>query len=282
MTQSLILGLLLLLSAPGLQEEAAAPELVGREMCLACHEMTAGFSSSTHADAECEGCHGPGSLHIEAGGDMSLSLREVTQDRLATACLSCHGQSQQRLSHFRQGPHYRSQVVCTQCHQIHPEKANFGLLKVADSTELCTDCHHSVEAAFRKPYHHPVLEGGMRCLDCHNPHAERERSFARLELVPANGCVSCHADKKGPFIFEHASSAVDGCMGCHQPHGSFNSKMLIRNEVHQLCLECHSLTSGIAGSQPPSIHDLRSPRYRNCTVCHREIHGSNVNPAFFR
>ena len=28
--------------------------------------------------------------------------------------------------------------------------------------------------------------------------------------------------------------------------------------------------------------EQRRARFRNCTVCHREIHGSNVDPAFFR
>jgi hypothetical protein len=58
--------------------------------------------------------------------------------------------------------------------------------------------------------------------------------------------------------------------------------MLIRHEVHQLCLECHSLTPGVATSQPPAFHDIRSSRYRNCTVCHREIHGSYVDPTLTR
>jgi hypothetical protein len=70
--------------------------------------------------------------------------------------------------------------------------------------------------------------------------------------------------------------------------------MLARQEVRFQCLECHSnlplpapaanavLPSGTMASVPPGLHDLRSPRYRNCTVCHMKIHGSHVNRDFLR
>ena len=59
--------------------------------------------------------------------------------------------------------------------------------------------------------------------------------------------------------------------------------MLTRSTVAQLCLECHSnITGTTLGSQPPSLHDLRSPRYQNCTTCHTAVHGSNVSPRLLR
>jgi hypothetical protein len=58
--------------------------------------------------------------------------------------------------------------------------------------------------------------------------------------------------------------------------------MLIRSNVSQLCLECHTTTAGFAGSSPPAFHDLRTARYRNCTVCHSKTHGSFVNRDFLR
>jgi hypothetical protein len=59
--------------------------------------------------------------------------------------------------------------------------------------------------------------------------------------------------------------------------------MLVRSTVRALCLECHSATgSRVLTSQPPAFHDVRLPRYQHCTTCHVKIHGSNVNPSFFR
>lgn len=263
------------------QEEAGA-EMAGRDMCLSCHEVSGGFMSSPHGEAECEACHGPGSLHMDAGGDDTLSLTNVAPRLLTERCLSCHNSMPKSVGDFPLSPHGRHQVACSECHQIHPERAKFGLLKADGTTQLCTSCHKSTEAAFRKPNHHPVLEGGMTCRDCHDPHSDTNRSARRLEAFPKNGCVTCHADKRGPFVFEHAPVRIEGCAACHEPHGSFNSKLLVRSEVMHLCLECHSMTPDVAAPQPPSIHDLRSARFRNCTTCHREIHGSNVNPAFFR
>jgi predicted CXXCH cytochrome family protein len=80
---------------------------------------------------------------------------------------------------------------------------------------------------------------------------------------------------------------MEGCGSCHEPHGSANPRMLTRHEVRFVCLECHSgtavnrPTAGL-GSVPPSFHDLRSPRYRNCTICHTRVHGSHADRNFLR
>jgi hypothetical protein len=59
--------------------------------------------------------------------------------------------------------------------------------------------------------------------------------------------------------------------------------MLKRARVDQLCLECHSPIAGTTlGSQPPSFHNIRLPRYQNCTVCHTAIHGSNRSPVLLK
>jgi hypothetical protein len=49
-----------------------------------------------------------------------------------------------------------------------------------------------------------------------------------------------------------------------------------------VCLECHANlpnlnTKATIGVAPPAFHDLLSPRYQNCTVCHQKIHGSYVD-----
>lgn len=80
---------------------------------------------------------------------------------------------------------------------------------------------------------------------------------------------------------------VDGCQSCHTPHGSTNPKMLTRPVVKFFCLECHSNTPSVPdegseiGPGTPSFHDIKNPRYANCTNCHVEIHGSNKDP-FYR
>jgi DmsE family decaheme c-type cytochrome len=102
-----------------------------------------------------------------------------------------------------------------------------------------------------------------------------------------SACVKCHSDKQGPFIYEHAPVKTEGCQACHTPHGSTNPKLLTRNTVKFLCLECHSNTPGTPAEQgigpgTPSFHNLSLPRFQNCTTCHAMIHGSNASPVYFR
>jgi hypothetical protein len=62
--------------------------------------------------------------------------------------------------------------------------------------------------------------------------------------------------------------------------------MLTRHQVQLVCLECHAnlpiAGNATIGGVPPALHDLRSPRFQNCTICHVKVHGSNVDRTFFR
>ena len=65
--------------------------------------------------------------------------------------------------------------------------------------------------------------------------------------------------------------------------------MLTRQDVAYVCLECHAnlpapkpAANAILRTVPPAFRDLRSPRYRNCTICDVKIHGSYVDQAFLK
>ncbi len=270
----------LLVIAGILAASQETPERAGRDMCLTCHEVSKSFLGSLHGAQECEDCHGPGAAHVEAGGDPEL-IRGGKWTGWTEACQACHSVGERGLAAFEQSAHGRNHIDCVECHSVHPAQGGFKLLR-SQPVALCVSCHAAAEADFRKPFHHPVLEGAVSCIDCHSPHNDAAAAHRRQQFTPEFGCTSCHADKKGPFVFDHPPVAAGECQVCHTPHGGFNSKLLIRSQVHQLCLECHSLSPGVATSQPPSIHDLRSPRWRSCTTCHREIHGSNSRPDFIR
>ena len=263
------------------QQPAPDPQLVGSETCLACHEISKPFFSTAHALVECEDCHGPGLAHVEAGGEEPSVIFAHRGAQWGVArCLECHSRNTD-LAAYATSSHSEHGLSCQSCHNVHPEGASRRLLR-GPQFELCSDCHLSAAAGFRKPFHHPVREGAMECSDCHNPHLQNRPSMVRLAVGTEEGCVSCHSDKAGPFVFEHGSLRIDDCRSCHEPHGSINAKMLRRTQVHLLCLECHATNAATLGRTPPAFHDLRSARFRNCTTCHREIHGSNVSPAFLR
>jgi hypothetical protein len=63
---------------------------------------------------------------------------------------------------------------------------------------------------------------------------------------------------------------------------------LTRQEVRLVCLECHANIPSapnpgkVLGVVPPAFHDMSSPRYHNCTVCHQKVHGSYVDRNLLR
>jgi DmsE family decaheme c-type cytochrome len=173
-------------------------------------------------------------------------------------------------------------------HKTGAEASAERFRKPAGINKVCAGCHSDVWAAFQKPHHHKLPEGVMACTACHNPHTSLGLGRnLRLTSSQEPGCFNCHADKRGPFVFEHAPVKNEPCSMCHEAHGSANPRMLNRAQMTNQCLECHSniqsaRASGVAGGIPPAIHDLRTARWRNCTVCHQKIHGSNVNGALLR
>jgi DmsE family decaheme c-type cytochrome len=120
------------------------------------------------------------------------------------------------------------------------------------------------------PNHHRVPEGLMKCSDCHSPHGSLTKPLLR-GATAYETCVSCHVEKAGPFVYQHASVKVEGCTICHTPHGSANQHLLVRGEVRFVCMSCHS------GHGALSYQDSGS-----CTRCHVMIHGSNASEVFVK
>lgn len=280
---------------------AFPPGYTGSEICGTCHEdLAKAFEQNPHHAIDtqkrrgwegrvCESCHGPAQKHTESASADDIrnpaKLAPAVTDKI---CLTCHLGQPEHAGRLRSS-HARDQVPCTTCHKIHAN-GPFGLVPrtIAAINEQCRTCHISAAAQFQRPYHHPVPEGGMSCVDCHNPHGSIRVAMTRSFAGNDAGCFRCHGDKRGPFTFSHAPMLFEGCGACHEPHGSANPRMLTRPVVQQVCLECHAnlpsavSAGGIAGVVPPSFHDLRSPRFQNCTVCHQKIHGSYVDRNLLR
>jgi DmsE family decaheme c-type cytochrome len=285
---------------PAAQGAASASDYATTAACAACHEeISKKFTRNPHQalevktgsewkDRSCESCHGPAQAHIEAGdGSQIFSYTKSPSIDINANCRKCHGVTHE-VAGMPNSMHGKNQLACTECHQIHDAKHPIHLLR-AKPNELCQTCHKEMSASFSKPFAHHFKEGAIQCVDCHLPHqglGVKGRRTSNLQLRASHGndspCLNCHTNIQGPFVYEHPPLRMEGCMSCHEPHGSINPKMLIRNQVRFLCLECHSMSPGLLASQPPSFHDLRSARYQNCTTCHLKIHGSNVNKSLLR
>ena len=274
---------------------------VGSETCATCHEdIGKAFAMSPHEAVDvgdkhgfkgnaCESCHGPGSNHIQSLSAVDIrNPAKLSPAQTDSTCLTCH-RNQPTTSGRLEASHARDSIACTSCHSIHAHGPE-GLVvrKPAEINTLCESCHLDVKASFAEPFKHRVPENAMTCVDCHNPHGSFKPGLMRLTSANEPGCFKCHGDKRGPFTFEHAPVREEGCQSCHMPHGSANAKMLIRQEVRLVCLECHAnlpvpnTTGVVTGVVPPAFHDLTSPRFRNCTICHQKIHGSHIDRNLLR
>ncbi len=263
----------------------------------------------------CETCHGPGKAHsdamLEAAGDQA---KIETANRLifgfhakpqenAARCMSCHvtGRDQDL---FNRSEHKLQGVSCDQCHAAHllehtqnRERVELSLgqtrffsapklteenrwlhqsLLKKPQPDLCFSCHKVIQAQFAMPTHHRVPEGLMKCTDCHNAHGTLSRPL--LKRTGYEACITCHIEKRGPFVFEHAAVKVEGCVICHSPHGTIERNMLLRREGRFLCLQCH--VDPQAANVP---HGRLSFATRGeCVRCHATIHGSNFNEFFLQ
>ena len=297
----------ILAALPLAAETNPAQRFIGSDACKTCHaDVWSKFYKNPHfkslasgkekpENTGCEGCHGPGGAHVAAGGGKPtiVAFSQLQPKQILDKCLRCHAETLSR-ANIRRSTHSQNDVVCTNCHSIHKSPVPKFLLASTQS-ELCYGCHADVRSQFSMPFKHRVNEGVIVCADCHNPHgafpptwgnAERPRMVEQA-LANEQPCMKCHPEKRGPFVFEHPPVRVEGCGACHYPHGSTNSRLLRRPVVFTMCLECHNGAPGFGRTGtgdpvPVEFHNLRSPRFQNCTNCHVKIHGSNADQFFLR
>jgi len=294
---------------------AAEPEgttvveaLKGDAVCTRCHDdkenkPVLSIYQTRHgvkADARtptCQSCHGPSEKHVK--GQDSEEGRAATDIQFghggvyppsdpqvqAGACLTCHKSGAR--AHWAGSEHQSRDVVCSNCHKVHV-RDDPVLNKVTQPT-VCFACHKEQQAQIHRLSTHPIAAGKMACTDCHNPHGSTA-SHLLLKRSVNETCYTCHAEKRGPFLWEHGP-VVDDCTNCHTPHGSVNTPLL-KQRTPWLCQDCHSgdhanqINSGanlqngnvttVNGNAPLANAAARAQmNARNCMNCHVLVHGSN-------
>lgn len=272
-------------------EATEKAEFVGAESCANCHaDQVESFKSAQHArgfakqkniefEKSCETCHGPGSLHVNAGGDKTnpgfatmKDPKKLSAKAVSETCFQCHKDTGR--SHWKGSAHERADVSCLECHSVHNAKSKHAGLIQKNASETCYQCHKDVKAQMRRSAHMPVEEGKMDCSSCHDSHGSGTPK--QLKASSTNQlCYGCHQDKRGPFVWDHMP-VRENCSNCHHPHGSHYDKMLIAKQPF-LCQRCHAYTR-----HPGTLYDGNDAKNQrsqifgqSCYACHSNIHGSN-------
>jgi Doubled CXXCH motif (Paired_CXXCH_1). len=61
-----------------------------------------------------------------------------------------------------------------------------------------------------KAFVHHLDRGGMTCASCHEPHGRRGEGALKLTRQGEAPCLSCHGEKRGPFVYEHGGPTTAG------------------------------------------------------------------------
>ena len=309
--------------APG--KKAAPPDLVlkGDAKCTSCHDeadapQVLHIGKTRHgvkADGRtptCTSCHGESENHMKtakAGGKNKPTPPDVTfgkksqntAEERSSNCLSCH--DGENRTHWSGSQHQTRDVACNSCHQVHTQ--NDSVMKKTTQGEVCFSCHKTERAQIHRMSTHPIAAGKVACSDCHNPHGSAGPKLVLKNTINET-CYTCHAEKRGPFLWEHPP-ASDDCMNCHTPHGSTNAGLL-RMRSPWLCQRCHSdgaphpgavysganlpggtvniinnpattATAGIVnpltGLKTTQTQPANQMALRGCSNCHSQVHGSN-------
>jgi DmsE family decaheme c-type cytochrome len=282
------------------EPKMAAESKPAPPVCATCHEqphastlMTAHGARNDAMGSMCQACHGDATAHLQdpIKNKPANVIKYGTAAEKAAVCLNCHA-TNRHLAFWESGKHALNDVPCSSCHSIHgrqenPRVAPFTTTFLPNESDLCGTCHQPIRSATLKPSHHPIVEGKIKCSDCHNPHGAISPAMLRHASIN-DQCTSCHTDKRGPYVFEHPP-VEENCATCHNPHGSSHYKLL-NEHTPNLCQDCHdaarhpgTIYGGAAAWLTPdgAPNSGVNTRFiaRACVNCHNAVHGSNAPAA---
>jgi predicted CXXCH cytochrome family protein len=178
--------------------QIAGAKFVGSKQCAQCHdELVAKFGTATHAKLSantglpdgtgCEACHGPGSLHVNAGGGAGTI---INPKKSPETCFQCHLDKRGQFSLPNSHPVMSGKISCGDCHDPHEGNAIKGTgADLETQIETCTRCHTAQKGPF--VFEHGAMKEG--CTICHNPHGTINAKM--LVARDANLCLRCHLER---------------------------------------------------------------------------------------
>ena len=266
----------------------------GADTCLKCHDQDYSYPvldifyskhgnrrdpRSPMAQLQCETCHGPGRAHATEpmvgkprAHILDFSAKSSDDvDQQNVPCLRCH---QNVVTHWQESVHQKQNLRCAACHQIHARRD--PILNSKTQASVCYRCHLQQQSEFHRYSAHPLGVGDMSCSRCHDPHGSLNPRLLRAATTN-DLCYSCHAEKRGPFLWVHAPVQED-CTICHEQHGSAQANLL-KQRPPFLCQSCHSVVGhssfALSASDQTGTDNSNYLMSKSCLNCHFQIHGSN-------
>ncbi len=199
--------------------------------CMSCHNAMPDFvpgSENRFAEApdgiDCERCHGPGSIHVEAkrAGEVVDVTKEIDRtivnprklpiDRQFDVCRRCHMQG---AAVWKRSPlEFRPALRLS-------DFENVFWPRYADSTHQFIMASHpdrlQMSACFTESRKRPETFGAMTCTTCHDPHVGVKTLGADHY---AQVCASCHTPENDNLCAEDEAVRArvgDNCVSCHMP-----------------------------------------------------------------
>jgi len=249
--------------------------------CLNCHDPHSSAKSSSllesRAPSLCLKCH---QTNKESFAKKHMNYPVTTAD--CTSCHNPHGSNNRGLI-FDVAHAAVTEGKCTECHQ-----KPISLETKKKTTQLCRECHQDmVDKTFNKNRVHWPLLDKVGCVNCHDPHATKEKKLLKGSIVKV--CGRCHGDTvqlqewsiksaKDERICEPVKKG--NCIACHSPHAADNVLLIREQDVNfALCGRCHEWETHSTHPIGEKFIDIRAKNLSlTCLSCHRAC-GTGNNPA---
>ena len=277
--------------------------------CMTCHgagssKPAVSISRTRHGNKNdsrtpaCRDCHGASENHIKAPSsapDVAFGAKSKAvsnSEQRSAACLTCHESKVLARANWAGSQHQTRGVACSDCHNVHAPDQK--VLSKATQAEVCFGCHKEQRAQMRRVSTHPLATTALATLEDGVLGLPQPARLDRAETLVKNSvndtCLTCHAEKRGPYLWEHAPVA-DDCTNCHTPHGSTT-----RRSSRRACRSLSGLSQwrprragqqrrepgrrvvsrrSTARSSPGAAAPRAQMAARACLNCHVLIHGSN-------
>jgi len=234
--------------------------------CDGCHSVD--YNIKTRQVAEwnvgCEGCHGPGSTHVDHATRGNI-LNPARMDFVSAndTCIRCHSQGRP-LTNPIEGQYYdwpvgyRVGLILRDFWQLEDHK-----LGELTFTHFPDGTAHKNRMQGNDFVQSVMYRRGVRCFDCHDVHGTG--NYAQLRKPANQICMDCHGpgSRNGPreaTLAAHThhkdGSAGSECVACHMPK--------IQAEIPGVFVSAHTF-SFLAPSMTDK-YKIPNP----CTSCHSD------------